>query len=146
MSPFWWLKFSIGQIQQFSEDECVPIQGPCSNGAAPEFFINEQLTLWPYPGTQQYNVTYSSGTYKFCFINITEHVVLSEYCYQHHSADCSLCSIQSGEIVFRSRSEIALPRPRTYIHCKVSHICHYKTQDPNNITLYVGHRVYFHAL
>ena len=102
-----------GHIEQYSQDVCVPIQGACDTGSVSEFFINDRLTLWPEPATQLHNVTYSliSRMYSFCFTNVTEAVTIAEYCYQVHSAGCSLCSVQSGEIIFQSSSEIFVPLP-----------------------------------
>lgn len=100
-------------IEQYFQDICIPIQGICSSGAISEFFINGELTLWPGPTSPLYNVTYSSDsrTYNFCFNNITDNVVVTEFCYQHHSENCSLCSDESGEIIFQSRSEISIKSP-----------------------------------
>ena len=104
------LKFT-GPIIHYYQDVCVPIQGARDRKAVPEFFINGQLTLWPWPGTStQYNVTVTqnSRTYSFCFINITSDITLTEYCYQDHLMGCSLCSNESGQIYFLSLTVISV--------------------------------------
>lgn len=100
----------LGQIYHYFQDICIPIQGECPSGFASQFFINGQLTLWPRPNNEQYSTTFNSftGAYKFCFSNLTEEVVVSEYCYNIHSIGCSLCSAQSGEVVFQTLSEIVI--------------------------------------
>lgn len=105
--------YAAGFIEQYFQDVCVPIQGECDTGSSSEFFINGQLTLWPDPPTQQYNITYSptSRAYSFCFTNTTAPITIAEYCHQDHSAGCSLCSVQSGELVFQTRSEILIFSP-----------------------------------
>ena len=100
----------IGHVDQYYQDICVPLQGLCNEGIVPEFFINGHLTLYPLPDNRLYNVTYSetSRLYSFCFANITEDTVLTEYCYRDHSAGCSLCSVDSGEIQFVSYTYISI--------------------------------------
>lgn len=92
-------------IKHYFQDICIPIHGPCSTGSAPDFYINGLLTSWPESG-QLYNITLHSQTYHFCFRNITEDIIITEYCLQGHIAGCSLCSFRDGERVFQSRSEI----------------------------------------
>ena len=94
--------------QQVHQDICVSIRGICESHSLPEFFINGYLTQWPQSDNTQYNVAYSpsSREYSFCFINITENITISEFCYQHHLASCSLCSIDTGERYFLSHSNI----------------------------------------
>ena len=99
---------NAGEIKEYYVAVCVPIQGICSSGSAPRFYINGQLTSWPQPGGTLYNITYSrsSESYRFCFYNVTEETVLTEYCHHTHTAECLLCSAASGEVQFLSYSEI----------------------------------------
>lgn len=100
---------------EYGESVCVPIRGACSFGFRPTLYINSHLTQWPQPGETLYNITYSmsSGSLSFCFLNITEDTVLTEVCHYTHSAGCSLCSVDSGEIEFLSYSEISMFLPST---------------------------------
>ena len=104
-----YFKTIIGHIDGFYQGICVPIQVLCNQGVVPEFFINGHLTLWPTSGNSLYNVTYSetSRSYSFCFSNVTEDIVLTEYCYRDHSAGCSLCSVESSEVKFLSYTYIS---------------------------------------
>ena len=102
--------FSSGNIEIY-DHVCVPIQGSCDLVSVPRFIINGDWTLWPTPGNRNYNVTYSeaSDTYRFCFINVTGDIILAEYCYQQHTAGCSICydaESNSNEIMFLSYSNI----------------------------------------
>ena len=75
----------------------------------PGFFINGRLILWPQPAAEDgHNIIYhhASRKYKFCFSNVTEAIILTEYCYQVHTSGCTICSADSGEIRFLSYSEI----------------------------------------
>lgn len=90
---------------------CVPIQGACDRGAVPEFFINSQHMLWPWPGTTMlYNVTITQNPrmYHFCFSNISGDIILSEFCYQDHLMNCTLCSAGAGQINFLSLTTISV--------------------------------------
>ena len=103
-------RLSIGSIQTYNQDVCVPIQGACDRGAVPEFFVNSQHMLWPWPGRSMlYNViiTQNPRMYHFCFSNISRDIILSEFCYEDHLMDCSLCSIESGQIYFLSQTIIS---------------------------------------
>ena len=62
----------------------------------------------PQSNTVPYNITRSLdlGTYSFCFSNITEDMVLIEYCYQAHLAGCPFCPLNLGEVEFLSHIEI----------------------------------------
>ena len=104
---------NAGEIKEYYGATCVPILGVCSSVFVPEFFINGHLTLWPQPGGALYNITFStsSQSYNFCFNNITEDVVLTESCHYTHTASCSLCSADSGEVEFLSYSEILVVLP-----------------------------------
>lgn len=90
---------------------CVPIQGNCDPTSASAFIINGDWTQWPTPGNRNYNITYSeiSDTYSFCFVNVTEDIILTEYCYQQHTAGCMICfdsEMNSNELIFLSYSYI----------------------------------------
>ena len=104
---------TLEHTQLFHQDLCVSIQGICEVLSLSEFFINGHLTQWPQSDNMQYNVTYSQSSreYSFCFINITENITISEFCYQHHSASCSLCSTDTGELYFLSYSSIFVIAP-----------------------------------
>lgn len=100
----------LGSILTYYQDVCIPIQGACDRGAVPEFFINGQHMLWPWPGTSMlYNVTIIQNPrmYSFCFSNVSKDIILTEFCYQDHLMGCSLCSADSGQIYFLSQTIIS---------------------------------------
>lgn len=105
----------IELLVRHHQDVCVSIHGSCDEeiGVVSVFFINGRLTLWPFRDNGRYNTTYyeTSRQYKFCFINVTENTILTEFCYQEHSAGCPLCPVDSGEIVFLSQTHISIPMP-----------------------------------
>ena len=103
--------FLTERIDHYFQDVCVPIHGSCSTESAPDFYINGHPTIWPNSEGQLYNVTLHSQKYYFCFKNITEDVVITEYCHHDHLAGCSLCSTQNGEVIYQSRSEIFISLP-----------------------------------
>ena len=80
----------------------------CGPGSLPNFYINGRSTLWPEPDDRHFNTSYSEAlsSYNFCFNNITEDTILTEYCFRGHTSGCSLCPIESGEIRFLSYSDI----------------------------------------
>ena len=98
----------VERIEQYYQGVCVLILGVCGHGGPSEFFINDDLTLRPRSGNRRYNASYSSvsNAHTFCFINIIEDTILTEYCYQSHIAQCVLCSASTGEVYFLSRSDI----------------------------------------
>ena len=105
--------FVVGYIEQYFQDICIPIYGVCRERYDPEFFINGELTLWPEPYDNRFNITWypSTRSYHFCFTNVTQDITLIEYCYQGHSAGCFLCSAESqqaGELYFLTHSNILL--------------------------------------
>lgn len=101
---------NAGEIKEYYEAVCVPIRGVCGARFVPKFFINGHLISWPLPGGTLYNITYSES-YSFCFHNITEEIVLTEFCHFTHRDGCSLCSADSGEVEFLSYSEIFMALP-----------------------------------
>ena len=122
----------IELLVRHHQDVCVSIHGSCDQGVVPEFFINGRLTLWPLHNDGPHNTTYYeiSRQYKFCFINVTENIILTEYCYREHSTGCSLCPVNSGEIVFLSQTYISIAIPSMlynsiiiyFVHCFMQ--CH----------------------
>ena len=92
---------------------CVPIEGTCDSGSVPGFIINGDWILWPAPGNTNYRVMYSqvSETYSFCLNNATKDIALTEYCYQQHTAGCSICSDDSNQLNFLSHSNIFIQVP-----------------------------------
>ena len=109
--PFLFTHTLTELIKSYLQDVCVSIRGPCSTGAVPEFYINGLSTSWPEPDDQLYYITLQAQSYYFCFRNITEDIIITEYCYQNHLEGCSLCSFQDGERIFQSYSEIFIPIP-----------------------------------
>ena len=108
--------FIIGVIERHYQGLCVSIHGDCGPGALPNFYINGRSTIWPEPGNRQFNATYSSAlSSTFCFNNITEDTIITEYCYRGHMSGCSICPIESGEIRFLSYSDIHVSVLRKHI-------------------------------
>jgi hypothetical protein len=95
-------------VDQEYQEICILVQGVCSSASPSQFYINGRSISRPRSNTIPYSLTYSfdSGTYSFCFRNITHDAVLIEYCYQAHVANCLFCPVNFGEVEFLSRTDI----------------------------------------
>ena len=98
---------------------CIPLLANCYQ-SAPEFIINNEKHMTWNDATSS-NIKESREInhvrYQFCFKNITENVVLVEFC--NINPICTqFCSILSGESVITTRAKVLVLKGKIYIVVK----------------------------
>lgn len=98
----------LGFVYEY-ESICVPIS--TCNQRTSSFLINGIAISWSMASTHPYNIAYdhATGTYHFCFSNVTENILFTEFCHgSPDSTDCPLCSMSSGIFKFVSHADISI--------------------------------------